>query len=120
RRRETSAGSRRGTGARPRPLPERPAARRATSGRSQAVVREVEERTRRARLDTARGADEEDVALELEALDTRLRERAGGEIGLDRAARDERHAVTGTDGAQHRFLQAELEPHAKVTELRAA
>ena len=39
-----------------------------------------------------------------------LRRAPGGEVRLDRGARDERHAVAGLDRAPHGLLQAELEP----------
>src|SRR5581483_1459409 len=80
------------------------------------VPGEVEKRSRRARLDATARADQEDVALELEIGDARLGERAGGEIRLDRAPRDERDAVPGPHRAQHRLLQPELELHAEIAE----
>src|SRR5581483_10201385 len=92
----------------------------ATSGRSaasQPVGREREERTRRPRLRSAARAHDEDVALELEPLDAGLRKRPGGEIGLDRPSRDEGDAVACADRAQHRLLEAELEPDAEIAEL---
>ena len=48
---------------------------------------------RRAALDPAARADEIDLALQLEPLDPRLGDRPRGQVGLDRRARDERHAV---------------------------
>ena len=54
---------------------------------------ELDERPGRARLGPAGRAHEIDLALELEPLDARLGERARREVGLDRRARDERHAV---------------------------
>ena len=62
------------------------------------------------------GADERDLARRLEPLDARVGERARGEVRLDRRARDERDAVAGGDGAPHRLLQAELEPHVEVAQ----
>ena len=79
----------------------------------------VDERLGDARARPARRRRERDLARRVEPCDARLGERAGREIGLDRRARDERHAVAGLDGAPHRLLQAELEPHVEVAQPHA-
>src|SRR5581483_7224777 len=103
----------------------RPALRRrdraAPSGRSiEPRTREVDERLRHARLRTAGRAGEQDLTRGLEALDAGDRERARGDIGIDRRARDEGHAEPGEDGAPRRLLQTELETHVEVAQLHAA
>ncbi len=71
-----------------------------------------------ARLGAATRAHEVDLTHGVEAADTRRRDPAGSQIGLDRQARDERDAVAGEHGAPHGFLQTELEPHVKLAQAR--
>ena len=49
----------------------------------------------------------------------RRRERARGQLGLDRRAGDERDAVAGLDGAAHRLLQPQLEADVEVAQPRS-
>ena len=85
---------------------------------TQPLAGELDERAGRARLGAAARADEEDLPFELEPGDARFDERAGGEVVLDRRARDERDAVAATHRARHGLLQAELEPHVEVAQPR--
>ncbi len=62
-------------------------------------------------------ADASEISrVDVEPVDARLGEPAGGELRLDRGPRDERHAVPGLDRAPHRLLQAELEPHVEIAQ----
>src|SRR4051812_12502084 len=81
-----------------------------------ALACEVEEGARVARLGAAARAYEVDVALEREPFDSRGGERAGGKIGLDGRAGDERHAVPGFDRGDHGLLQAELETDVEIAQ----
>src|SRR5262249_11334553 len=66
------------------------------------------------RLGAATGADELHVACRLESLYTRNRERAGGEVSLDRDAGDERGTEVVEHGQARRLLQSELERHIQL------
>ena len=66
-----------------------------------------------------RRTDEQDLALEVEPIDARFDERAGGEVRLDRRARDEGDAVPGAHGVRDRLLQAELDAHVEIAQSRA-
>ena len=63
---------------------------------------------------------ERDLARRLEALDARLAQRPRLELGLDRGARDEGHAVARLHRAPHGLLQPELEPYVEVAQPDAA
>ena len=65
------------------------------------------------------GARERDLTARVDAFDARLGEPSRCELGLDRGAGDERHAVAGDDRAAHRLLKPELEPDVEVTEADA-
>src|SRR6185369_13967626 len=98
-----------------------PEARGATSGRSrEPFPGELDERATGPGLGAPGGTHELDLALQVEPFHPGLGERPRLELRLDRGARDERHAVPGADGARHRLLQAQLEPHAEVAQAQAA
>ena len=83
----------------------------------EALASVVDECARRARLGSAGRADEQDLALELQARHSRLDEGACGQVVLDGRAGDERDAVAATHRARHGLLQTELEPHVEVAQL---
>src|SRR5262249_29313059 len=116
-----SATRRRAAAGRCRPRRGHRAATRAPSGRSlQPFAGEGDEILSGARPRAPGCARDVDVAREIEVLDACLGERAGGELGLDGAPRDEGDAEAALDGAPHRFLEPELEGDTEVAKLRAA
>ena len=80
---------------------------------------ELDERAARPRLGSPGGARRGDLPPQREPLDARLDQGARVEVGLDRAPRDEGHAVAGPDRARNRLLESELELDAEVAQPHA-
>src|ERR687895_97240 len=95
-------------------------ARGAPSGRSrgQPLAREGDERLRRVGERAAARPHEGDLTRGFESIHLRGRQRAGGELGLDGRAGDEADAVTGSDRALDRLLEAQLEADVEVAQAR--
>src|SRR4029079_6896849 len=104
---------------RPPPRACREAPRGSSERSRQRLARELDERARGAVLVAPGRADEQDLTLEVEPVDTRLDERAGGEVCLDRRPRDERDAVARANSVRDGLLQAELDAHVEIAQSRA-
>ena len=88
-------------------------------GEVRPIAGERRERVRRATGGPASAARQHDLAPDVHALHPRLADPSGGKLGLDGGPRDERQAVSCLDGAPHRLLEPELEPHVEVAEPEA-
>ena len=64
----------------------------------------------------SRAPREHDLPATVHAFDARLGKHARRKLGLDRGARDERHAVPGQDGAPHRLLESQLETYVEIAQ----
>src|SRR5262249_59384895 len=85
-------------------------------GSREPLPRELDESVGCAGGRASGGANEGDLTGRVKPLHAGDRERAGGEVGLDRGARDEGDAVAGRDSRAGRLLQPELEARLEVAE----